>query len=99
QALLECVSDLECRFALENDPALIPLLTAHLQEYFVRMGLCDPNGRIRAGIALEEALLNGMYHGNLELSSSLRQDGGNAYERLAQERRRQAPYADRRLHV
>ncbi len=99
QELMECVSDLECRFVLPNDPSLIPLLTAQLQEHLLRMRLCDPNGRIRMGVALEEALLNGMYHGNLELSSSLRQDGGDAYERLAAERRRQAPYAGRRLHV
>ncbi len=98
QALLECVSDLECRFSLENDPGLVPLLTAHLQEYAVRMGLCDSNGRIRLGVALEEALLNGLYHGNLELDSSLKQDGG-AFERLVAVRRRQAPYAGRRLHV
>ncbi len=84
---------------LENDPALVPLLTAHLQEYAVRMGLCDSNGRIRLGVALEEALLNGLYHGNLELSSSLKQDGGGAFERLTAQRRRQAPYAGRRLHV
>ncbi len=99
QHLLECIRDLDCRFVLENDPALVPLLTAHLQEHLVRMGLCDPNGRMRIGVALEEALLNGMYHGNLELHSALRHDGGDAYERLAAERRRQAPYADRRLHV
>ena len=99
QGLLECVSALECRFVLENDPALVPILVSHLQEYMVRMKLCDSNGRIRLGVALEEALLNGLYHGNLELSSALRQDGGNAYERAAAERRYKGPYAARRLHV
>jgi CheY-like chemotaxis protein len=99
QGLLECVSALECRFVLENDPALVPILVAHLQEYMVRMKLCDSNGRIRLGVALEESLLNGLYHGNLELSSDMRQDGGDAYERLAEERRYKAPYAGRRLHV
>ena len=65
----------------------------------VRMRLCDPNGRIRLGVALEEALLNGIHHGNLELSSALRQDGSDAYDRLGAERRRSAPFASRRLHV
>src|SRR5262249_46593109 len=51
------------------------------------------------GIALEEALLNGLYHGNLEVSSELRQDGSGAYERLAQERRQQSPYRERALRV
>ena len=99
QGLLECVSNLEYRFVLENDPAIVPILVAHLQEYMARMKLCDSSGRIRLGVALEEALLNGLYHGNLELSSTLRHDGGNAYERAAQERRYMEPYAARRLHV
>ena len=99
QGLLECVSDLDCTFVLENDAAMVPLLVTHLQEYMVRMKLCEPKGRLRLGIALEEALLNGMHHGNLELSSALRQDGGDAYQRLGAERRRTAPFAARRLHV
>ena len=99
QVLLECVRDLDCTFVLENDAALVPLLVTHLLEYVVRMKLCEAKGRLRLRIALEEALLNGIHHGNLELSSALRQDGGDAYERLGAERRRIAPFADRRLHV
>ena len=99
QGLLECVRELECTFVLENDAATVPLLVTYLQEYLVRMKLCEPKGRLRLGIALEEALLNGIYHGNLELSSALRQDGSDAFERLAEVRRHSAPYADRRLHV
>jgi CheY-like chemotaxis protein len=99
QGLLECVRDLDCTFVLENDAAMVPLLVTHLQEYMVRMKLCEPKGRLRLGIALEEAILNGIYHGNLELSSALRQDGTDAFQRLAEVRRRSAPYADRRLHV
>jgi CheY-like chemotaxis protein len=99
QGLLECVRELDCTFVLENDAAMVPLLVNHLQEYMVRMKLCEPKGRLRLGIALEEALANGIYHGNLELSSDLRQDGSDAFQRLAAVRRNQAPYADRRLHV
>jgi hypothetical protein len=99
QRVLECVTGLECRLELGNDPALVPAFIAHFQDYLYLMKLCDENGKIRVGVALEEALLNGIYHGNLELSSDLRQDGGDAYQRLAEERRRQSPYAERRLHV
>jgi CheY-like chemotaxis protein/anti-sigma regulatory factor (Ser/Thr protein kinase) len=99
QQFLASVTDFECRLALENDHALVPVLITHLQEYLLRMGLCDQHSRTRVGVALEEALSNGMYHGNLELSSDLRQDGGNAYHQLAQKRRHLAPYCDRRLHV
>jgi anti-sigma regulatory factor (Ser/Thr protein kinase) len=71
---------------------------AHAQEYLVRLHLCDQAERIRVGVALEEALLNAIYHGNLEVSSELRQQGETPYYRLADERRRQPPYRDRQVH-
>jgi CheY-like chemotaxis protein len=97
--LLGCVAHVDCRFVLENDPAMVPLLVAHLQEQLDRMRLCDRTGKIRAGVALEEAFLNGIYHGNLEVNSELKEDGGEAFHRLAEQRRHEAPYAARRLHV
>ena len=99
QRLLGSLTHVECRLALENDPALVPPLVEYLQGHVGQLGLCGPSGRMRVGVALEEALLNGLYHGNLELSSDLRQDGGGAFERLGAERRFQPPYAARRLHV
>jgi len=97
--VLECAKRLDCDYELENDPALVPHFIAHLQEQMVRMRLCDERTKSRLGVALEEALLNGIYHGNLELSSHLRQDGGNQFETLAEVRRQQSPYCERRLHV
>jgi anti-sigma regulatory factor (Ser/Thr protein kinase) len=55
---------------------------------------------VHIGIALEEALTNALYHGNLEVSSALREgDDPGAYQRTAQDRRRRPPYSDRRIHV
>jgi anti-sigma regulatory factor (Ser/Thr protein kinase) len=51
----------------------------------------------RVCIALEEALLNAIFHGNLQLSSDLRQDGEEAYYRLAEERRGIVPFRDRQV--
>jgi CheY-like chemotaxis protein/anti-sigma regulatory factor (Ser/Thr protein kinase) len=99
QRLFECLTQRESAFALENDPVLIPLLIAHFQEQLAPLQLCDTNAQIRVGIALEEALLNGLYHGNLQINSALREEGGQAYYQLAQERRQQPPFCDRRLYV
>lgn len=99
QRLLGSLTRVECALALENDPALVPPLVEYLQGHVAQLGVCGPADRVRVGVALEEALLNGLYHGNLELSSDLRQDGSGAFERLAAERRFQEPYAARRLHV
>jgi CheY-like chemotaxis protein len=99
QRLLECTHRLDYDLALPNDPALIPLLVAQFQEQILRIGLCDLNSKIRVGIALEEALLNGIYHGNLEVSSDLKQKGTDEFWRVAAERAETEPYASRRLHV
>ncbi len=99
QQLLECLSSLESHFDLENNPALVPALVAHLQEYLTHLKLCDQTGRIRVGIALEEAITNAIYHGNLELSPDLRQDGSEEFQQLSEQRRRQVPYEQRRIHI
>lgn len=99
QRFLEGIEHLDCTVRLENDPALLPVFIAHVQEQLERIGLCDAKRRLLVGVALEEALLNGMYHGNLELGSKLREDGAGALERIAALRRLQPPYASRRLHV
>jgi len=99
QRLLGSLTHVECRLALENEPALVPPLVEYLQGHVAQLGVCGPSDRVRVGVALEEALLNGLYHGNLELSSDLRQDGSGAFERLAAVRRFQPAYAARRLHV
>lgn len=97
--LLSFLTRIELEFGLENDPALIPVLISQIQDQIAAMKLCDQNGLIRVGIALEEAVLNAMYHGNLEVSSSLRQEDERQFSNLVAERRRTAPYRDRRLRV
>lgn len=87
------------RFVLENDPMLVPQLVALFREDLIEIGLCDLTGATRAGIALEEALLNAIYHGNLDVSSKLREDDDAAFHRLARERRHQPPYRERRVRI
>ncbi len=97
--LLECLCRSEAEFMLENDPALLPPLTNLLQGQLLDLGLGDETDSIRTGIALNEALSNALFHGNLEVSSTLRQLDADPYYRLAAERRRQAPYCERHLHL
>jgi CheY-like chemotaxis protein/anti-sigma regulatory factor (Ser/Thr protein kinase) len=88
------------RFVLDNDPGLVTPLVTLFREDLLAVGLCDPTGATRAGIALEEALLNAIYHGNLGVSSDLKQAGdGSAFQKLANQRRGQSPYRERRVRV
>jgi CheY-like chemotaxis protein/anti-sigma regulatory factor (Ser/Thr protein kinase) len=97
--LLECLRQTEAHFELDNDPAMIPPLVGHMKDGLAVMGRADETTLIRATIALREAILNAMDHGNLELDSALRDGDDGAYYRLGQERRRQKPYCDRRVYV
>ncbi len=98
--VFECLTQTELHFVLDNDPSLAPPLIGFLEEHAARLLVCDRNELMRLGVALHEAILNAIHHGNLELDSELRQDGDEkAYRDLAAVRGRQPPYRDRRVRV
>lgn len=97
--LVECMERSEYVFVLHNDATLFSPLVGFLQDSVTQVGLCDEADRVRVGIALEEALTNAVYHGNLEIDSSLREMDTNAYEAVVAERSQQVPYRDRRVHL
>jgi CheY-like chemotaxis protein len=99
QKLLSSLERRESTFKFENDPNLITPLIQMLQEDLGVMDLFDATARMRVGIALQEALTNAIYHGNLELQSDLRQDDERIYYGMAAQRRFIEPYRSRRLHV
>jgi hypothetical protein len=86
-------------FELENDPALIPAAIDRLRDAADRFQLFDAATAGRIEVALHEAMLNGMHHGNLELDSSLREADERFYRTLASARRQMPVYQRRRLHV
>ena len=50
-------------------------------------------------VALEEALTNAVHHGNLEVSSELRQDDDSRYYELIRQRSKEEPYRGRRVQI
>jgi CheY-like chemotaxis protein/anti-sigma regulatory factor (Ser/Thr protein kinase) len=97
--LMECLTQSEASFELKNDRTLVGPLVGYLQETVTQLGLCDDAERTRIGVALEEALANALYHGNMEISSELREQDYNAYYALFEERTKLPPYRDRRVRV
>ncbi|MBW3600120.1 MAG: response regulator [Planctomycetes bacterium] len=104
ERLLECMDRTEFLFTLHNDPAIFDPLIDLVQQIVVGMGVATGGERFSIGSALQEALLNAFYRGNLEIS---RQQMQEARERmlmgeqlnLVEERLRQPPYADRKITV
>jgi CheY-like chemotaxis protein len=99
QKLLFSLRRRDSTFRLENDPNLITPLIHLLQEDLGGMGLCDATAAMRVGVALQEALSNALYHGNLEVSSDLRQEDEREFYELANRRKSEEPYRERHIHV
>ncbi len=97
--VFDCLSYDQVGFVLDNDPALVPPLIGYLEEVAAILHPCQRAERVRVGLALHEALLNAIQHGNLELSTDLRQQSEQAFQGLGEQRRRQPPYSDRRVRV
>ena len=86
-------------FVLNNDINLVHSLVKYVQHTLRCVRLSDEVDRLRVGIAVEEALLNAMYHGNLEVSSDLKEQDPNAFDELAKQRCLLEPYRDRCIYV
>ena len=97
--LLRRLARQEWEFDIENDVELIAPLVQFLQSQLERLPSLTAGERLRVGVALEEALLNAYYHGNLEISSRLKDDDHSAYYNLARARVRESPYRERRIRV
>jgi len=89
--------EIEFGFSLPNNTVVIPAVLARLRERAAQFGLFDEKTADRVAVALTEALVNGIQHGNLELDSRLRREDEATYDRMAEFRRRRPPYRDRRL--
>ena len=92
--LIACTRRTELEFELENDDLLIEPLVDLVQQMIASMRGFDPASRVRIAIAVEHALTNAMYRGNLEIP---RNDANVMDRELIRERRQIAPFCDRRV--
>jgi CheY-like chemotaxis protein/anti-sigma regulatory factor (Ser/Thr protein kinase) len=97
--VLNRLSRWETEFSIENDLELITALSAYLMQSFNGLRICSTAEQLRVGVALDEALLNAYFHGNMEVSSKLRETNYHEFFDLAERRSRQSPYQERRIWV
>lgn len=89
---------------LENDISLIDPLVDLVQQAITRSRLCDTTGQLRIGVAVREALLNALFHGNLEIPAdqmrAIREKWCKERDTsLAEQCRQTSPYRDRSIFV
>ena len=97
-----CIQSLverQSQFELGNDANLLPPLLEFLQDEMMQLGRWDSAELMRTTIALDEALRNALFHGNLEVSSDLREQSDRLFHELARRRSTEAPYQDRRIRL
>jgi CheY-like chemotaxis protein len=104
ERLVACQKRAEFAFELDNDAELIDPLVDLIQQIAFRMGMCNTNGRFRIGMALQQTILNALYHGNLELTTEQMEAAresllGNPTANMIEKRRTQPPYRDRKIHI
>ncbi len=86
-------------YVFPNDRLAVPPVLRHVQAELERFGVCGRPDRLRVAVGLEEALVNAIIHGNLEVSSKLRDAADDSFERKIAERRTTAPFGDRRARL
>jgi len=84
---------------IDNCPQKVTRVVHRLLAAVELFDWMTPQARLYAGVALEEALLNAVIHGNLEVSSALREADDDAFERLIAIRQADQRYSDRMVTV
>jgi CheY-like chemotaxis protein len=91
-------------FDLPNDASMISPLVGLLMQVVSGMDLVNSAELTRIGVAIEHALVNAMYRGNLELGPSVTPAHralvyDDATTDLIERRKQSDPYQNRRVHV
>lgn len=92
------------QFNLENDPTLIPALLDYVRDSMLMLRLGDEPQQRQVSVAVEEAMLNAMLHGNLEMPEHRVQEvrqslhAGKTSE-LLEKQRSTPPFDQRRVRV
>ncbi len=87
------------QFCVPTDCRMIPILRDRLLRGVRDFHVADGTRENHFCMALEEALNNAFYHGNLEISSELKEDGSSRFIELAAEREKLSPWRDRLVFV
>ena len=103
--LAEFLTTSRLEYVVENPRHTVASVVAEIQDAVAEMGVADEVARIRFGVALESALRNFHYLGNLELSPEWlergysEEDSGREFARSVEARAGEEPFSQRKLRV
>jgi CheY-like chemotaxis protein/anti-sigma regulatory factor (Ser/Thr protein kinase) len=90
----------ELHFEIGNSESLVPGIIARMEQALVELRFCDEMEWMQIAMALDEAIVNAIFHGNLEVSTDLRQlDDGKPFVELVELRKTRMPFRQRRIQI
>lgn len=93
--LIACTTKTDFEFELPNDPEVIEPLIELVRQVAVSQGFVPQNNRVQMAVALEQAIVNGMVRGNLELSH---EEMPVLNKALVVQRASEKPFSDRTVY-
>ncbi len=94
------VQEMHLKLRIGNDESLVPSIIGRLEQIACELAFCDEMLWMQIAMALDEALINAIFHGNLAVSSELRQvDDGKPFFDLINQRKQESPYKDRVVDI
>ena len=86
-------------FTLSNDPSQVASVVTYLQRMLRCLPLADEIERIRVGLAVEAALSNALFHGNMDTGLEVPRPDQVRRNELFRKRWNQKPWCDRRIRL
>lgn len=97
--LMDCVTQQRVTLEIRNDIEQICTTIEYIEQLINSMNLFCGAQPMHLRLCLEEALSNAIIHGNLEVSSELRDRDDDSYQQLIKQRSQSVPYRNRRVTV
>lgn len=97
--LLEELADREFVLIIGNDLRTVPLLVDFISQRFVEFLGCNRKTSGQLGVAVGEAVINAIVHGNLEIESESRDEPGDVYDKQIEARRLDPRFRHRRVRI
>lgn len=103
QRMKSCWFENHSKFTLENDANLIAPLVSTLRQNVEELNTLDETESLQLGMAVEQAISNAIFHGNLELTNedldSIEYELSGNESTVVDFRLEEQPYCDRKVYV